>query len=732
METKKHFFSKNNILGLTKQICNQLGVTNDNKEDIKGISNIANISWEKGQKLIGRYPSEKIVRYLNKKTVENILDKINYSRLKYKNNQHINEKHPTYKSNRNETGYSGLDQRPFGDFAKYNPYDAGECILADGSVGDNMEKRKMHEGFDKTKKETLGNIEERYAGLVQDRRYANTFGQGNMNMGNVQRPDINFAVDGGDSRQHKNVNNNNQNNEQFPGLNDMQGNQYEGFSNIDSMQQLLPDNGNQYQFANMPMNTMPMNNMPMNNMPMNNMPFSTKSNETSTLNLQMEQMMGMFTQLMNVLSNNTTVNNTEINAYSEMNNNLKKTIASSIDIDPERIINLTSEEIGKLIADKKKNTTPVYLRNDDDDDEPLEPNKAKDFLKKIIQVKKENIKKKQTLDDFVNDIVNKKSEKESAETRSNQSDLETKKKKKSNQKKFIVHKKSIDSDNSSSEIEKKKGTTQKKFSVKKQYVTKNEHDDDEDQPAKKTSIRQIIIDSQTVIDNPHCENHYNDYIVNFDAYYDNLTNGKYLSGVRKIILDSIDIKITPEITKTYTFTIKENNSEEFHISIEPGIYTIDEIIDGFNAQFEAEMTDISIKKNKDDIITLAHTKDKVFDIDCSTKESFGKFLGFSEKTYTGKTKYIADTKHAFNENPIYLYIKNIKNNLPFAKINTDGTYEQYYNTTDDKGTIVNIDLLIIQFRSNEKNSEKVDDDKTKLINLGDTPHTITLNFEQVI
>src|SRR5690606_22969519 len=119
-----------------------------------------------------------------------------------------------------------------------------------------------------------------------------------------------------------------------------------------------------------------------------------------------------------------------------------------------------------------------------------------------------------------------------------------------------------------------------------------------------------------------------------------------------------------------------NLNAETEVDLEPGIYSLDDIIDGFNENFESEECGVHIAENEG-FITIKHDDDEVFDMDCSGDDSIGFMLGFDKKKYTGSSRYTSEKRHAFNEKPIFMYIRNINKSKAFAKINPDGSFEQY-------------------------------------------------------
>ena len=173
--------------------------------------------------------------------------------------------------------------------------------------------------------------------------------------------------------------------------------------------------------------------------------------------------------------------------------------------------------------------------------------------------------------------------------------------------------------------------------------------------------------------------------------------------------------MTPKINETCN--LFEIDGNEF--ALETGSYSLDEIIDMFNEQLESENCNIKITQ-KGQKIVIQHTEGSNFEIDCTTN-SMGKFLGFTKSKYTGESSYTSDVNHAFIKKPIYLYIKNIENDKPFAIISPDGSFEQKISKFDLP--ISELACLIIQFRN------KITNDKSDLVNFGDVVNSITFSIK---
>jgi hypothetical protein len=278
---------------------------------------------------------------------------------------------------------------------------------------------------------------------------------------------------------------------------------------------------------------------------------------------------------------------------------------------------------------------------------------------------------------------------------------------------------SSDSDTSDNSESDNTSDSEPKIEIKKKHI--NKKSDNNLNITKKDLIKTeiIVINCEKVEKEPM---HYNDYLVDFDVYCKKLLNkGKQISGVKKIIIDKVNFQLVPKITeKTNTFSIFCD--ENYDIVLNPGDYTLEEIIEGFNENYDSEGCGIIVSE-KDGFICVKQNTDEVFDMDCSVENSICNLLGFENKKYSGSSKYISKIRHAFNEKSIYMYIININEKEPFAKINVDGSFEQYII---DFAKPLDLEYMVLQFRTKNKNDN---DDENEMANLGCIPHKITLKFD---
>jgi len=204
--------------------------------------------------------------------------------------------------------------------------------------------------------------------------------------------------------------------------------------------------------------------------------------------------------------------------------------------------------------------------------------------------------------------------------------------------------------------------------------------------------------------------YFNDYMVDLPE------NIKNISGI-----EILDYSFPKEL-----FTINENNNqliiiinqEEKIIELESGNYSIDEIIDGLQSAFDADDIAINIDIDTEEHIILSSPKlEFAFKND---DNSMMQILGFKEKFYNNERVYRSETKHML-VSKIYFYIDNISNNEPFGVIDlksrNNSTLIKKFNKP-----INEIKEMILKF----KRRPTQDDD---LIDFLNKPHKLTFKFE---
>ena len=95
-------------------------------------------------------------------------------------------------------------------------------------------------------------------------------------------------------------------------------------------------------------------------------------------------------------------------------------------------------------------------------------------------------------------------------------------------------------------------------------------------------------------------------------------------------------------------------------------------------------------------------------------------MGFEKDKYSGKSKYTGELCHSFIDKPIYMFIKNISEDTPFAIIQSNTKFDQKLKTF--KSEIPNLSCIIIQFKTKANTGYN-------LVNFAGTPHRIVFSFK---
>jgi hypothetical protein len=204
--------------------------------------------------------------------------------------------------------------------------------------------------------------------------------------------------------------------------------------------------------------------------------------------------------------------------------------------------------------------------------------------------------------------------------------------------------------------------------------------------------------------------YFNDYMVDLP------------NDVKNVVgIELLDYKFPQELC----FITKDNNQlfiiadgEEKEIELEPGKYSIDEIVEGLQDAFDQYKININIDIDNNEHIILS-SSDDIFSFK-NDKNSLTRMLGFTENYYEDEKVYKSENKHSL-VSKIYLYIDNISNNEPFGII----------DLKDKKSTsiikkfnqpISEIREMILKFK---RRQTKEDD----LVDFYNKPHQITFKFE---
>lgn len=833
MDAKKYFLSEENSRNLSKQLFDHLEV-DDSKEKRKiheALKKVMLGIWEKNKDKAEKHSTETLIPHLNKKSIQYVLsggvkqskgqaasgksvgqmqmdrerEAVGERRVRYQEQPESNIRQ-TRQRQREDPEIMESDAmggRMGGmSYAPFSSKMSGEVIRADGHVGSHFQRDiNQNEYIDKgrSKKEMNDISEQKFASLEQERRT-----QSDYNPYMKQPPkEINFRLDGTDSRQKDEYADNGKGLEPINGMDmrstgensQMQQMQLQQFQQMQQMlmqQQQLPQQQTQIQD---PRISQQMYQSPPQQPEMQ---ASAALGQASAALGQNEQMMFMIQQ---VIQQMLSAGNSEINNYSNIRNSLKTSIANKLDMDmnPQALKDMSVDEISKFLAKKKKkfrqDSRSEQSRREDSSDDDVKSDESdekytKKDVKKFIKTKKETIEKQKGLEKFVNGQIKKKNKKVDTESESD-SDRDIKKKtksretdsdsdsnsKKKKKKKPVETESDTDSDD---DRKKRKRTKTKKDKKRKESDSESEDEKEEEKPIPKissksgkstsqptvtqapsssqgapppileivktrivknvpkavvdlpvvpsTSLREaqgsipkeaesrtIVVKCNEIEPNPE---YYNDYLVLFKERYDKLIDDKYIKA-NKIMLEKVDINLTPKITeKTNMFKIFLNDVRVETV-LKEGNYSLSNIIKAIDHNLESEGIAV---ENNNGFITVRNKDDKQFDIDC-TDNSIVKLLGFTEEKYSGAFKYTGERRHAFNEEPIYLYVIDDVDDgekKPFAKINPDGTFKQLVFEFKKK----DIELLVIQFSTKETNNW----DKNDLVNLGGEPHSLTFKF----
>ena len=152
--------------------------------------------------------------------------------------------------------------------------------------------------------------------------------------------------------------------------------------------------------------------------------------------------------------------------------------------------------------------------------------------------------------------------------------------------------------------------------------------------------------------------------------------------------------------------------------MEPGKYSINEIIEGLQNVFNQYEIKINIDIDNNEHIILSSLETEFsFKND---KNSLLIMLGFTKDHYEDERVYKSENKHSL-VSKIYLYIDNISNNEPFGIIDLQNKKHTSIIKRFNQPISV-IREMILKF----KRRQTKDDD---LIDFDNKPHQITFKFE---
>jgi hypothetical protein len=448
------------------------------------------------------------------------------------------------------------------------------------------------------------------------------------------------------------------------------------------------------------------------------------------LDPNMMQMMMQMMQMMNQGGGDQQGDNSlELDELKRKNNEMSASLAYGLKMSPQELIDKDPEEIGHIVDMIKSGKTPKRRNYDTSSDESSDDEQltkgmsVKDKLQLLLKMKKQNKTKGKKLHKYVENSVDhiKKNKYDCSSDSENSSDEEivhkhkhkTKKSAKKPTKKLtkkILHE---SSDESSDESPVKPAPSKLKSSKKlTKIVEPTESDNSDNSDNSETEHNAKTINKQTIKVSSE------DYINPSSYMHDFKTDDDDgLFNVTEINIKNINVPFSPSITDESNSLII--NGDDY--ALEVGSYDFDEILDSFNESFADNDNPITIYEKGHNVV-IESTDGSTFEVDC-TENSMANILGFTKETYSGKSKYVAETRHAFISTPVYMYIKNINNEKPFAVIYPDGKIKQKISKFDDP--IGELSCLIIQFRNDQTS------DKTDLVNFGNSSNDMTLVIHQI-
>ena len=719
MDIKKYFFSKDNVNRLTKKFVNMYQI--EKKDDIikcrEFIADQMKNVFEKNKGILNKgHPEDKVINHLNKKSLE-LCTRI-YDESSKKSNrsdvQNSRRPNPTKRQPSRQEREPIREYQESGNYASFGELGNAEYITADGRPG-----AKMVFGVDQNnfiaagkKGDIKDHLDMEYMKRASEydsvvgRSYANGgnnqmgyqmpgLGGGYNNRGRPPTPD--FSLDGKGNKKDRDSNGmpldentgNFGNFEQF-------GNFGGNFGGNDQYNSGYNNNNLSYDPSafggNLPNNN-PAQNYGYNpNMGPNmntGQNYGYNPNMSPNINTgqpqQDSQMMAMMQQFMQYMAQNQNFQmgggqgNNELHDIAQSNNDLAKSIASGIGINPQALLNMSSDEMAKMITtqsyikshEKQKKHRKMSHRDSDDDSENSSDDNdksdrlqdAKSIVKSLLQIKNKNEKNKHALNEAVENTLkkmnNKKQQKNSSD---DDSDKESERKYEKNTK---------------NTLEKNHEKNQDRNQVVK---PKKNVRFDNDVKQKESIIKKIVLSDPKELG--YDKDSYNNYMIEFE---------NDLKNVKEIKLKNINISLSPILDNTCN-TVKVCNNKMKIIEFTDGKYTADEIIELYNQQFESFDWNIIVSID-DNRFVFENTDGETFSLDF-TENSIGKHLGFDKENYDDESKYIAENVHAFNTSNIYLFVNNISKTDPFAIINEDCSFEQkIFNNETSR-----LPCLIIQFR----------------------------------
>lgn len=188
-----------------------------------------------------------------------------------------------------------------------------------------------------------------------------------------------------------------------------------------------------------------------------------------------------------------------------------------------------------------------------------------------------------------------------------------------------------------------------------------------------------------------------------------------ITNIVKISVKTINIE-KPKITESSNTLIITKNDEEKDITFnhEKTINNIDTILKLLNNYYN----DFNIRfKNNNGFIVIE--SEEIFSINFACDNSVATMLGFEKELYEDENTYTGQFKHAFYTDTYYLYIHNLSKTNAFAEIKNN-TFKQLMQYNDIPG----LEYLLIEFGYN-----KIKDENDGEVNFGESTHEIQLELE---
>lgn len=171
-------------------------------------------------------------------------------------------------------------------------------------------------------------------------------------------------------------------------------------------------------------------------------------------------------------------------------------------------------------------------------------------------------------------------------------------------------------------------------------------------------------------------------------------------------------------TLSYSF---ENDPNCYNIILKNGLYNIDDILTAIQTKFNENNHNITIMKNKSNHIIIKNLDNENINIENGSSKLID-LLGFLNDSYTRKSSYKSERLHKFNtSNTVYLFLENIINDKPFAKIDLS-------NQKEFKPIKYTLDLIstlsdfIVKFKTTD------DPNRESLYDFNGRPHKLKLKI----